>query len=330
MDKLTDKKYLIFIFVISLFLMFLIFWPYFSSIILGSVLWILFRPLFKLINKLIKNKSAASLITIILVLFLVFGPLFLISFKIIKETQSYIAIFDFNNSFLKKWLEKFNINLFNINLGQFSEKIISNLAIGAQKFFSLTLDVLSTVFIALFVCYYLLKQSNDFKKAIIQISPFGFEQTNKILDNLYSCTNSIIYGFLIVALVQGILAGIGFYIFGMPNVIFLGILSILAALIPIIGTGLVILPAVLYLFLNQNYFNALGLLLWGFLVVGMIDNFLRPYLLQRKMNIPAVFILISVLGGINYFGPIGFLVGPVILALFISILEFIPEIKNEK
>lgn len=325
MDKLINKKALIFVFIISLFFVFLIFWPYFSSIILGFVLWILFRPLFKLINKLIKNKSAASLITIILVLFLVFGPLFLISFKIIKEAQSYIAVFDFNNSFLKNWLEKFNINL-----GQFSEKIISNLAIGAQKFFSLTLDVLSTVFIALFVCYYLLKQSDDFKKAIIQISPFGFEQTNKILDNLYSCINSIIYGFLIVALVQGILAGIGFYIFGMPNAIFLGILSILAALIPIIGTGLVILPAVLYLFLNQNYFNALGLLLWGVLVVGMIDNFLRPYLLQRKMNIPTVFILISVLGGINYFGPIGFVVGPVILALFISILEFVPEIKNDK
>lgn len=325
MDKLFGEKALIFLFIISLFLVALIFKPYFSSIILGFVLWILFRPLFNLINKLIKNKTAASLATIILVLFLIFWPLFLISVQIIKEAQSYLVFFDLDKSFLKNWLDKLNIDF-----KQYSEKIISTLAANIKRVFSLTLDIFSMFFISLFVCFYLFKQSNDFKKLVIQISPFSLEQTNKLLNDLYSLTTSIIYGFLIVAVIQGVLAGIGFYIFKMPNALLFGVLAILAALIPVVGTGLVILPSVLYLFLNQNYFNALGLLLWGLLIVGMIDNLLRPYLLQRKMNIPSIFILISVLGGINYFGPIGFVIGPIILALFISILELMREIQNKK
>jgi predicted PurR-regulated permease PerM len=152
--------------------------------------------------------------------------------------------------------------------------------------------------------------------------------TEKLIDNIYFNSKSIIFGFLIVALVQGFLAGIGFYIFRIPNAIFWGIITVFAALIPILGTSITIIPASIYLILNNNLFFALGLLTWGLFIVGTIDNFLRPYLIGKKSGINPVFIFLSVLGGLSLFGIMGFFIGPLIISLFISLVKIYEENKN--
>jgi predicted PurR-regulated permease PerM len=95
-----------------------------------------------------------------------------------------------------------------------------------------------------------------------------------------------------------------------------------------LGTSITIIPASIYLILNNNLFFALGLLAWGFFIVGTIDNFLRPYLIGKKSGINPVFIFLSVLGGLSLFGIMGFFIGPLIISLFISLVKIYEENKN--
>ncbi|MGB9608869.1 MAG: AI-2E family transporter, partial [Minisyncoccia bacterium] len=178
-----------------------------------------------------------------------------------------------------------------------------------------------------FILFYLFKDISKFKNYILKILPLSSEITEKLINNIYLNSKSILFGFLIVALTQGILAGFGFYIFQVPNPIFWGFITIVAALIPVFGTSLTIIPALIYLILNNNAFQAVGLLIWGFLLVGTIDNFLRPYLIGKKSEINPVFILLSVLGGVSLFGAIGFFIGPLIFSIFISLIKIYEEIK---
>jgi predicted PurR-regulated permease PerM len=132
-------------------------------------------------------------------------------------------------------------------------------------------------------------------------------------------------GTLFIALIQGLLAGVGFWIFGLPQPALWGTLTIITALVPVVGTALIWLPASIYLFSTGVTGMALGLFLWGAILVGSIDNFLRPKLIERYMKVHPFFILISVLGGLSLFGPLGFLLGPLVLSLILALLEIYPE-----
>ena len=133
-----------------------------------------------------------------------------------------------------------------------------------------------------------------------------------------------------MAVTQGLLAGIGFTIFGVPNAALWGFITVIAALVPILGTSIVLTPIIIYLFAFDTLFSAIGLLAWGMLAVGLIDNFLGPKLMQRKIRIHSFLILLSVLGGLSLFGPIGFLIGPLFLALLSTLLDIYPVLVLQR
>jgi predicted PurR-regulated permease PerM len=112
-----------------------------------------------------------------------------------------------------------------------------------------------------------------------------------------------------------------FELFGFDRAVLWGSIAAFGALIPGVGTSIVFIPTVIYLILSGSYFLAGGMALWGMLAVGFIDNLLGPYLIGRKSNLHPFFILISVLGGISLLGPIGFILGPVSMSLFVVLME---------
>ena len=169
--------------------------------------------------------------------------------------------------------------------------------------------------------YYLLKDGQKLKRAAIEYSPLANIDDEMILKKLELAIGSVIKGNFTIAFIQGILAFIGFTIFGVPNAILWGAAAAVAALIPSVGTALVLLPAVALLFLSGQLFPAVGLLLWGMLAVGLIDNFLGPKLIGRGMKLHPLLVLFSVLGGLVFFGPVGFLLGPIILSLLFALLH---------
>ena len=132
---------------------------------------------------------------------------------------------------------------------------------------------------------------------------------------------AVVSGTVLLALIKGTLAAIGFSLFGIERAILWGSLASVGALMPGIGTSVVTLPAVAYLFLFGEMTSAIGLLIWSLTVVGLIDNLIGPYLISRGNNMHPFIILIAVLGGISLMGPVGFIIGPVIVTLFLVLLE---------
>ena len=173
-------------------------------------------------------------------------------------------------------------------------------------------------FIAL---YYLLKDGHKLKAAIVALSPLADADDETIFQKLERAINSVMKGNLLIALVKGALTLAGFAIFGVPAAILWGSVGVIAALIPGIGTAILFAPAILFLFLSGKVFFGVGLIAWGVLVVGLVDNILGPKLLGRGMQLHPLIILLSVLGGIGFFGPIGFLLGPLTMSLLFALLD---------
>jgi predicted PurR-regulated permease PerM len=120
---------------------------------------------------------------------------------------------------------------------------------------------------------------------------------------------------------QGILEGIGLFVFGVPNPVLLGTITVIGALVPMLGTVIVTVPATIYLIATGHIVAATGFLLWGLLIVGLVDNFVRPKVLERETKLHPLLLLLSVLGGINFFGALGFILGPILLSLLFTLLE---------
>jgi predicted PurR-regulated permease PerM len=173
-------------------------------------------------------------------------------------------------------------------------------------------------FISLF---YLLRDGSGFKKAIISASPLSDSDDEAVFTRLENAVNSVIKGSLTIAVIQGTLVTLGFLVFGIPNSFLWGTLATVTALIPGLGTALVLGPGIIYLFLTGSQVAAFGLLIWGISAVGLIDNLIGPKLIGKNIQIHPLVILLAVLGGLAFFGPLGIFLGPLSAALFFSFLE---------
>jgi len=312
--------------------------PFMGALVLAFTLAILFRPLFHRINRGLKNRrSFAALLTLLIILVVVLTPLTALSIKIFNESRDfYVATFSQHSTAIQlSTLDRFfpeaarpviqerlatitrDINLY------LQEGLIWILGHAGQIFSSLTTLTFNAL-ISIIGTYYLLKFGSELKARLITISPLSDQFDRSILDTLQRTVNSVIRGTLVVAISQALMAGVGFSIFGIPHPVLWGVCAIIAALIPGIGTALVMVPAVLYLLVTGHTIAAIGLAVWASVAVGLIDNFLSPHLVGRGIKINPFLILLSVLGGLSLFGPIGFLLGPLVVSFFFALLDIYP------
>ena len=159
------------------------------------------------------------------------------------------------------------------------------------------------------------------RKKLITLSPLADKYDEEISSRIGLAINSVIRGTLVLAIIQGFLTGIGLLLFGVPSPAFWGSVAAVSALVPGVGTALISIPAVIYLLATGSQVAAIGLGIWAIVAVGLIDNLLYPKLVQRRMKIHSFFILLFVLGGLVFFGPMGFILGPVTLSLLAALLD---------
>ncbi len=315
-----------------LLLTFYIFKPYLGALFLATVFAILFSPVYEFFLKRVKLKSkkaVASLITVIVMVLTIIVPLVFFGALIFQETRALVS----NNATvllgdkavaLKAYIE--NIIPVSIDIVGYTQKILNVIVENLGGLFAGFLQMSINIFLIVIALYFFLKDGKEFIKRLVILSPLSDNYDRGILKKVRVAINSVVRGTLTVAFVQGLFTGIGFLLFGVPNPAFWGGVTVVAALIPMLGTSIVIIPAVIYLFVLGDTASALGMLAWGVLFIGLIDNFLRPMLIKKSVNIHPFLILLSVFGGIDYFGPIGFLVGPVILSLLFALFEIYPTI----
>src|SRR3989344_269966 len=289
------------ILVLSLF----IFLPYLTILVFAAVLAITFEPLYNALRATIfKNRSLASLATILIVVAAVLTPL--------TET-------------LDQKLKLINHG-FTFDVSELLKQMLSWVVGNAGAIFSGIAQSVLGLFLTMLAFYYLLKDGPHLRDALIRLSPLDDAYDALIIGKLKNAVHSVVLGTLTVAIIQGLLVSIGFYLFGVPNGALWGAVAAVAALIPFIGTTLVLLPAIFFLFIAGSTASGIGLLIWGAVAVGLIDNFLTPKLIERGTRIHPLLILFSVLGGFSFFGPAGFLIGPLTISLLFALFEIYRKI----
>ena len=184
-----------------------------------------------------------------------------------------------------------------------------------------TTNFLFQLFLMLYAMFFFLVGGPAILDRILYLMPLSSEDEHRLLDRFVSVTRATIKGSLVIGVLQGGLAGLGFFVFGVPGAAFWGTVMAVLSIVPALGTALVWVPAVIWLLATGQIVAGVAVGLWCGLVVGTVDNFLRPRLVGRDTRLPDLLILLSTFGGIMFFGAVGFVLGPIIAALFVTVWE---------
>lgn len=341
------RPYFLVLFLVGAFtLTVAIFWPFLKPLALAAVFAVVLQGLYGRISKLLGGwPSTAALLTVIISIFFILLPLSLIGVLVGNEAHNlYVSLeagsgqstltqvfsrIDETFGEVVPGLGEFSRNA-SVDINTYTKEALRWITEHAGVIFSSISGLLLSFFIFFIALYYLLRDGKRVRQLLIELSPLNDREDAGVFNRLELAVNSVIKGNLVIALVQGILTTIGFTIFGVPNTILWGTVAAVAALIPGIGTGLVFIPAVAFLFFTGAGVSALGLFVWGALGVGLIDNFLGPRLVGSGMKLHPLLVLLSVIGGLMYFGPAGIFLGPLSLSLLFALLSIYADISRRE
>jgi predicted PurR-regulated permease PerM len=332
---------------IILWASYLIFEPFLVALFLAFVLFTLFRKIYKKLNKKMGDrKSLTSFFMCLLIIFIIVLPLMGALSLAVAETNKIIQNFQeaeitTNFSFLEKvpFLKNSDLlpsqvnyeNLINTSQIAAGAKNASGFIFGIIKSaYESTSNFLFMLAVMFFSLYYFFKDGDAFLKKIKQLSPLSTRQEDKLLNRFEVISKATIKGTLIIALIQGFLMSITFWITGVSAPVLLGIITVIISIIPLLGAILVWLPVGLIMLLLGNIWQAIVIFAIGSIVVSSVDNLLRPKLVEGQSSLHPLLVFLATLGGIALFGPMGFIIGPVIISLALAFLEIYQEQFKEE
>jgi len=325
--KIIERYFFFGLLLATLFFTFFIFRPFWIVLVLGISFSIVLFPIYKYLQRRKLPDSLSAFFTVLFFIIVLCGPLFGIGVLVFNQSQDvYNLVVDNKNTgpLLDLVGNKIN-NILPANMSfditQKASEFVTFLTNNVTKIFSTTLSAIFSFILMLLSIFYFLKDGEKWKKALIKLSPLSESDDTKIVIRLSQVVNGVVKGYLLIALAQGILMGIGLKIFGVPNPALWGVVAGIGSLIPMVGTAIVSVPAIIFLFITGNNIPAIGLIAWSVVMVGMIDNLLNPIIISKKINIPTLLILFSVLGGISLLGPIGILIGPLTISLLYALIS---------
>lgn len=343
----TNRFYLfslLFILAVLGFLSYKILSPFLEPIAWAIVIAIVFYPVYALLSNYIRIKPIASITTVVLILAIIIGPLFYLSFMLIDELTG-VAMHmnegrpDVVNEIYEKarssdlfdkaraFLGEKNVpseEIIQANLRKIGKVIIEKLSIKVTNVITAGINFM----IMIFTLFFLFKDGPGFLSKAKDYIPFSEEQKDRLESQIRDMISSTVYGGVAVGIIQGILGGAAFYFFGIQSPVLWGAAMFVMSFIPLLGTFSVWGPHALYLIIQGNLLNGIGLALFGALVISAVDNILKPLIIGSKTKMPTIIIFFSVLGGIKLFGLIGLIMGPLIMAVFLSVLEIFRNIEG--
>jgi predicted PurR-regulated permease PerM len=206
-----------------------------------------------------------------------------------------------------------------------SRRLLEGLMSSGGTFVIGALGTAASFVLMLFVLFFVLRDGPAVAQQVVQMLPIEDRRRARLWQHLADVTRAVFLGIGLTALVQGILVGVGFWIAGLPSPLVFGVVAVLVALIPMVGSALVWVPGALFLAARGDYGYAIFLAAWGAVVVGMVDNFLRPMLISGRADVPTLAVFVGVMGGLAAFGFIGLFVGPIVLGLLVALFRYESE-----
>lgn len=315
-------------------------WPFLKPLLLGAMFAGLCRPLYEWMARLVRGRgSLAAILTLLLLLFLVAGPISAFVGLVVSQAlnvseqalpwvqQHFGSASNFNTH---DWLvgrfpalapyvpEQAQIIE---GMGRIAKAAGALLVAGGTELTAGTATFLLNLFVMLYAMFYFFRDGKRIVTKIFYYMPLSHSDEMLLLERLSSVTRATIKGTLVIGIIQGALAGLGFWVAGIGGAAFWGTIMAILSVVPGIGAALVWVPAVIYLFITGETLTATLLLAWCAAAVGTIDNILRPTLVGKDAKMPDLLILVGTLGGLFLFGPIGFIVGPIVCGLFLTVWE---------
>ncbi len=333
MDNKIVKVGIIATLVLGIFILsFIILKPMLIPIIFGLLSAYIFNPVYKKINKIIPSKNLSALVLIIGLTFLVLFPLVYFTPTLVRQTfDTYASVqnFDFTKYF-QKFVEPSVADTIARNVDNILGKLFSTLLNQFSAFLINLPSILLQFIVYLFTFFFTVRDSEKLKIYLHTLSPFSDNTDKKLLKEFRGITNAIIYGQVLIGVLQGLALGLGLFILGIPKALILTFIAMLFSVIPVLGSWVVWLPVGLLQISLGNTFDGVFLLFYGALFVSTIDNFVRPYLLSKGSNLPIVISIIGTIGGFYVYGILGLILGPLILAYLLIIIEFYKEGKLDE
>ena len=336
---LEDKTFLLLVIAVS-FAFAWILWPFFGAVLWGTILAILFTPLYRrLLTIMVQRRTVAALATVAIVLLIVILPLTLIGALLLQEGLSVYERFqsgelDFGRYFqqvlgaLPAWVTDLVDRFGLMNLGSMQERLSTGLMQGSQfvatKAFNIgqnTFDFIVNVCIVLYLLFFLVRDGDDLARRIRTAIPLHPDQQRELFNRFTTVIRATVKGNVVVAIAQGALGGLAFWFLGVHAPVLWAVVMAFLSLLPAVGSALVWLPVAIYFLVTGATWQGIVLITYGVLVIGLVDNVLRPTLIGKDTKMPDYVVLIATLGGIAIFGLNGFVIGPVIAAMFMAVWD---------
>ena len=337
----TLRTAFVLVLVITATILFLaVLWPFLTPLLLGAILASLLHPLYRAITRGLGGRpSLGALLTLLILFLVVAGPISAFVTVVIAQ-----AVHVSNDAI--PWVQghfgaasTFNAHDWLVarfpalgqyipdqtqimeNVGNAAKAAGSFLVAAASRMTAGTAIFLLDLFVMLYAMFFFVRDGQKIVERIFYYAPLHHKDEARLLERFTSVTRATIKGTLVIGVIQGTLAGLGFWAAGIEGAAFWGTLMTILSVVPGIGSALIWVPGVAYLYITGQTLAATLLLIWCVAVVGTIDNVLRPTLVGKDAKVPDLLILIGTLGGLVLFGPIGFIVGPIVCGLFLTVLD---------
>jgi len=333
-QQLETRTFLLFLLLVSVGFMWVL-KPFFGTIFWACAITIIFYPLqLKLCARLKGRNNLSAMITLLTCILVVVLPVTLLVSSVVSEGADMYAklqagevnpahyIDKVRTAFpaLQQTLDRFGVDAAKVKEGSVSMAMSSGKFV-AQHALSIgqnTFTLLLNICLMLYLTFFLLRDGNYLLELLIRALPLGDARERLLFAKFGEVTRATIKGNLVIAVVQGSLGGFIFWALGIPGALLWGVVMAVLSLIPAVGPAIVWAPVALYLFAAGDNTKAIILVAFGMGVIGLIDNILRPILVGRDTKLPDYIVLLSTLGGLGLFGLNGFVIGPLVAALFIA------------
>ena len=314
---------------VILALAFFVFRPFFTIIVLAMVLALLFQPLYKkMLSYYTGGKSLFALAIVFMALIFLIIPILFFGFQILGQVQLFLTLIQNGQGTYMQAMQHSVETLvhhvfptFSFAISDYASKILTFVSDNFGVLISQTAYIFSETFFLLFAFFFFLRDGEAMLASVIALSPFQKEQNKEILGSMHSTVTSVVRGTLFIGLIRWALLTAGFYLFGIPDALVWGTIAGIIGVIPGIGTAFVVVVTAIYLLLTGSILSAIGIGLFGILIIFFIDNILSTYFFGKGLDAHPIFILFSILGGVLFFGPLGFIFGPIVLSLCVSVIE---------
>jgi predicted PurR-regulated permease PerM len=305
--------------------------PFFSVLVISIAMAVIFDPVYRWLRTHVCGEVnwVAALLTVVIGLVIIATPMAFVGKTLFNESQNLYQIVngDGNTNYVKSVSDSINNflpNNFKIPDNEI-KTLVSKLSDGIGAMFTKTISTIFSFLLVIIAFFYFLKDGKQLGDSLVNLSPLSDSHDRALLKKVRNVINGVVKGYFLVGIVQGASLGLGFWIFGVPSPVLWGTVTAFASLVPTIGTAFVSVPGIIYLFATGATNPAIGLIIWSVLIVGLVDNLLNPFVVGKKINVPPLFILFSVLGGISLFGAVGVLVGPIVVGLLYELVTLYRE-----